>query len=88
MPFSELNVLGIIQLREPEIAAAVLYNLQDKLERMRSQLGYVKTLDSETIKVWQGGNSTEVNRLDWISATEAEIVTCQGHIDEMQIISG
>ena len=88
MAFGELNVLGIIQLREPEIAAAVLYILQDKVEKMQSQLGYIKTLDRETIKVWRDGNNTEVNRLEWISATEAEIATCQEHIDKMKVISG
>ena len=80
--------IPIIEIKDKEIAAAVLYGLRAKLVQMQSQLGYIQTLDSETIKVWQDGNSTAVNRLEWITATEAEIATCQGHIDIMEAICG
>lgn len=79
--------IPLIQIKDKEIAAAVLYNLQAKLEQMESQLGYIKTLDRETIKVWQGGNSIEVNRLEWVSNTEADIVICKKHIAEMEAIA-
>ena len=69
--------------KDKNIAEAVSYSLQMQLELMQSQIGYVKSLTSETITTWSGGNQTERNRLEWITETEAEIAKCQAHITAM-----
>jgi len=72
-----------VKVKTKEIADAVLFVLQLKRDNMEAQLGYVKTLDTEMIFVWAGGNRIETNRLAWIDAAEVEIVKCQAHIDAM-----
>lgn len=72
-----------VKVKTKEIADAVLYILVDKLENMKAQLGYVKTLDTEMVWIWAGDNRIEMNRLAWIDATEQEIVKCEAQIAAM-----
>lgn len=75
------------EVKNRETSGAILYCLKNMLEQMQAQLGYVRSLDKETITVWANGNKTERNRLDWIADTEREIADCQAHIAEMEQIS-
>ena len=72
-----------VKVKIKENADAVLYVLRNELELMQSKLGYAKTLDTETVWVWTRGDRIEMNRLEWIELTEAEIVKCMAHITAM-----
>lgn len=72
-----------VEFKHKEAVLALKYLLEDKLELMKAQLGYVKTLTNSTIKEWKNGNLTEKDRLTWISETEAEIAKCEAHLAEL-----
>lgn len=76
----------LTEIKDKEIASTVVYILENNLNLMESQLGYVKGLDVDIIKIWTVGNLIEVKRTDWIKDTEEEIETCKAHIEEMQKI--
>jgi hypothetical protein len=84
MAYQELELF--VKSKDKEIAGALLYCLENRLEHMQAQLGYAKSLDTETVIVWSGGNRTERNRLEWVTDTESEIADCQAHIAEMEQI--
>lgn len=82
MPYNV--VVSMEESKQVEIIAALLYNLQDKLEFMQAQLGYIKTLNKEIIIIWANGNKIEKNRKEWIEETEIEISKCQAHINALK----
>lgn len=75
-----------VKVKTKEIADAVLYILQLKLENMVSQLGYVRALDTDMIWIWAGGNRIQMERLAWIDLAEQEIAKCNAHIVAMSAV--